>query len=242
MPRYQLACQYGIDKNDADLGVVVEIYPADRDLSVIQAGHPDCIVLPFDGETDDLERLGRFGPEPELLGDPPTALAPDHDELDAAGVPHTVVGDDGKQVTHPLRAMAGKVYPDNRQRDIDTRPYLAPRDWTADMLLAYAAQQRWSKEVGGVEVGKARYATDREAQSAIEKLGSRAARDAKFAPALKAADGSFQDVGNKGVIAVADAVSDHVAACFKAEAALQAAITAGKVKHRSDIDKAFTAL
>ena len=59
MPRLQLACRYGLDKTDADLGVVEEVYTADLDLSVIRRGHPGCVVVPFDGDYKDLEDLGR---------------------------------------------------------------------------------------------------------------------------------------------------------------------------------------
>ena len=148
----------------------------------------------------------------------------------------------GEEVKHPLRAIAGKVYPDNRQRDLDTRPYLAPREWSTAMLLAYAAQERWNAEVGGISVNDGSVATDRDSQALVERLASRAARDKTFAPAFKAADGVFHDVGNDGLVAIGNAVSDHVAACFAAEETLKASIEKGKATHRADVDKVFAEL
>lgn len=244
MIRQQLACRYGIDAADDDAGIVVEAYPAATDLAVIKSGHPDCIVIPYDSDEESaakaLDALGRTGPEPQLLGDPPTKIAPTKDELRAAGVPETISDEmTGEERPHPMWAMAGKVYPDNRVLDFDTRPYTAPRVWTKEMLLAYAAQERWTKETGGTTFKGQTVSTSRDFQTAIERLASRASRDSKFSATVKGFD---KPIAAADLVALADAVSDHVQVCFAAENTLKDDVASGKAKTRHDVDQAFSSL
>lgn len=242
MPSFKLACRYGLD-GDPGLGVVEQIYPVDRDHAAILTGHDDCVVVPYEGELRDIAAWPKYGPEPQLLGDPPTAVPPSHADLDKHDVPLTIVDPVLGEIQHPLREMADKgVYPDNRVFEDDHRPPQAPRDWTPDMLLAYAAQERWVKEIGGVTVGNFPAYTTREAVPVYAAAASRAARDPKFSKRMTGTDGKAYDLNAAKLIAVSDGVADHVQACFDAEDAIKASIAKGAVKTYQDVDKGFASL
>ncbi len=217
----QLLCRY--DVTDPR---VHAIYADGAVVDWTDPSHAPCVLVPFAGSLPD---LGRVGPPPSLMGDPPTECYPDHAELDKHGVP----------VDHDLRALAGQPYRDNRRIAEDLRPYAAPPESDPVTLVAYLGHVRWAKETGGITVDKVPVATDRTSQGAVEKLASRAARVATFAPQFKGSDGAFYDVGNKGLVAIGDAVSDHIQACFDAEASLLADIKSGKVTAFKGIDNTF---
>jgi hypothetical protein len=127
---------------------------------------------------------------------------------------------------------------DGNQTTSALQDVLTPYGMFAD-LAGYAADVRWRKEVGGIVVGGVPVATDDRSKLLI--AGARIKADAKpeFTTKFKAADGSRILIGAATVIAISDAVADHVDSCFETEDAVLAAIDAGTITTREHIDVAF---
>ena len=255
----QLICRYeGVDY-PAVVGHV-------EDAVLVNLNHPSlkgCVVVPFAGETieDAVKTYGKAGPEPTLMGEPPTERHPDHAELDAHDVPDHVVGNDGKPkldnagvpVPHPLRAVAGKPYPDHRRVAEDLRQPAAPPQSDAGVLRSYLAQERWRREVAGIRVmltlgeGKAardvsvQVATDRESQQLLEVQAARAARRPDVAVRFKDASDVVHYLDVDAFVRIADAVADHVAHLRNAEERVRGLIGNGDVASLADITRELEA-
>ncbi|WP_273794315.1 DUF4376 domain-containing protein [Brucella intermedia] len=106
-------------------------------------------------------------------------------------------------------------------------------------LPAYAAQKRWEKEVGGLEINGLTVATDDRSKTMISGARVAAQNDANFTTDWKAADGTFVTIDAAAVIAISDAMLMHVSNCFAIEAQVLAAIKAGSITTRAQIDAAF---
>ena len=132
----KFACRYGVDPARPDKGYIVESAADDKILDM--TGRPGCLYLELPGVP---EQWGRFGPEPELMGEPPTGTYPNHDELDQHGTP-----DD-----HRLRQLAGLPVPDNRRRAADMRDWAAP-DLTPD-VARLAKRLEMAAALGAAAVG-----------------------------------------------------------------------------------------
>lgn len=116
-------------------------------------------------------------------------------------------------------------------------PPLTPVD-----LIAYAAQKRWEKEVGGTEVAGMPIFTDDRSKTLI--MGARQAADADpgFTTQWKTAGGTFITLDATMIMAISNAVLAHVAACFVREAAVIAAIEGETITTTAEIDDAFDAV
>ena len=94
------------------------------------------------------------------------------------------------------------------------------QDKTLDALKAEVRQavasHRYDKEVGGIEFGEAMVATDRGSQSMLNAAVSRAKEDSAFTVDWKTKNG-FVTLDAPSLIALGNAVSDHVEQCFSAE-------------------------
>lgn len=106
-------------------------------------------------------------------------------------------------------------------------------------LIAYAAQKRWEKEVGGIEISGMYVHTDDRSKSLIMGARLAAEADPNFTTDWKAADGSFITVDAPTIIMISNAVLAHVASCFGIEAQVMAAIEAGAITEIAEIDAAF---
>ena len=107
-------------------------------------------------------------------------------------------------------------------------------------LIAYVAQKRWEKEVGGTVWNGWPVHTDRESQSKIiaERLAIEAgARDDP--DGWKFADGVFRMVSNEDFIALSNAVREHVRQCYAIEAQVLAGIENGDITSKAEVDAAF---
>lgn len=93
-------------------------------------------------------------------------------------------------------------------------------------LERIAAAKRWAVETGGIVVMGATIRTDEFSQTKI--LGARVAakEDAGYTLNWKESDGTFYALNAAQIIAIGDAVRNHVQACFDAEMAVVAAIRA----------------
>ena len=100
---------------------------------------------------------------------------------------------------------------------------LPPPDWAA-----LIAARRYDAEVAGTVVGGMPIATDDRSKLLINGAALRANRSSDYVLRWKTSDG-FVDLSAAQVLAVADAVSEHVQACFDREDALLAAVADGTI-------------
>lgn len=117
-------------------------------------------------------------------------------------------------------------------------PYVEPVP-TPDELIAYTAQKRWEKEVGGTELSGLAVHTDDRSKALIMGARIAAEADPDFTTDWKTADGSFVTIDAATIISVSNAVLAHVAACFAIEAQVIAAIEAETITTTAEIDAAF---
>lgn len=92
------------------------------------------------------------------------------------------------------------------------------REKTAlELKLKVLADLRWQKETGGITLpGGALMWTDRDTQVKLSAAKAEATADPQFAVRWKSMDG-WIDLDATAIIAVANAVRDHVKACFERE-------------------------
>ena len=106
-------------------------------------------------------------------------------------------------------------------------------------LYTYAADARWRKEVSGITVAGAPITTDDRSKQMI--IGARLA--ASVNPAWSTmwvgADGNIYPVDAATIIAISDAVQDHVNDCFTIFASVKADIDNGSITTTAQIDSAF---
>lgn len=81
------------------------------------------------------------------------------------------------------------------------------------------AERRWQVEVGGIEVGGSRIATDRESQAMMTGAVAYCGMDPQASIRWKTADG-FVTIDGAALQVIAIAVGRHVQACFAREAEL----------------------
>lgn len=105
-------------------------------------------------------------------------------------------------------------------------------------LLAYAADHRWRVETAGLDVGGVQVYTDDRSKMMIMGARIKAGADPDFTTDWKTAAGEFVTIDAATVIAISDAILDHVAACFAAEAGVIADIEAGDITTIKQIDQA----
>lgn len=118
------------------------------------------------------------------------------------------------------------------------QPPIDPAEQKA-LLIAYAADARWRKEVGGIVVNGIPVATDDRSKQMIVGARIAAEADSSFTTPWVGSDGSINTLNAAQVIAISNAVLAHVAECFATFADLQSDITAGTITTREEIDAAF---
>ena len=104
-------------------------------------------------------------------------------------------------------------------------------------LVAYAASKRFAVETGGIVVNGAQIDTSRESQSMIANAFAYVQASGAASVEYKTASG-WVTMDAPTVKAVALAVGAHVQACFAAEQAVDAAISAGTITTTAQIDSA----
>lgn len=102
-------------------------------------------------------------------------------------------------------------------------------------LVAYLKAKRYACETGGIIVGGAAIATDRESQAMVNGAYAMALRDAERTFNWQT-DAGFVTLSAAAIIAIAVAVGDHVQACFDFQAATAAAIEAETITTAAQID------
>lgn len=106
-------------------------------------------------------------------------------------------------------------------------------------LNAYAAQKRWEKEVGGIEINGLTVATDDRSKTMISGARVSSMANPNFTTAWKGSGGEFVPLDASAVVAISDAVLAHVSNCFAIEAQVLADILAGAITTVEQIDAAF---
>jgi hypothetical protein len=127
------------------------------------------------------------------------------------------------------------------RRFVDGNVVTYKRPVTAADLLAYAKEARWRKEVGGINVGGVPIATDDRSKLMITGARIKADSNAQWSTEWAGADGLTYTVTAPLMIAISDAVSDHVDHCFAVYATVKSAIEAGTITTNAQIDAAFAA-
>lgn len=115
-----------------------------------------------------------------------------------------------------------------------------PPNMDSASLVAYAASIRHSKEVGGITVNGIPIATDDRSKQMI--LGARVAAgaDSEFTTPWIGVGGAITTLNADQVIAMSNAVLDHVQSCFTLFASVVSGIAGGDITTRSQIDEVFS--
>ncbi|NIQ11956.1 MAG: DUF4376 domain-containing protein, partial [Gammaproteobacteria bacterium] len=89
--------------------------------------------------------------------------------------------------------------------------------WVPDLdKPAILASYRYEREIEGITTNGAEIRTDRETQAVLLGARTKAKEDSNYTTMWKAVNG-FVELTAPEIIAVADAVHDHVQKCFNAE-------------------------
>ncbi|WP_377810631.1 DUF4376 domain-containing protein [Azospirillum sp. A29] len=110
------------------------------------------------------------------------------------------------------------------RRTWDVEPI--PLDEVKATRKAAATDLRWQKETGGIVIAGVPVATDDRSKMLILGKRAQAQTDPTAIFRWKAASGEWVDLTGAQIIAIADAVGDHVQACFDREGAIHDLIDA----------------
>ncbi|KAF1072695.1 MAG: hypothetical protein GAK45_00130 [Pseudomonas citronellolis] len=124
--------------------------------------------------------------------------------------------------------MAGQAAGLLIQADTNGRPVLAERTVTEADTRAAIATRRYQAETAGTPVGDNILPTDRDSQALITGAALSAMRNSDYVLNWKTTTGFIQ-LNAEQLLAMADAVRDHVQACFDREAELLAALADGSL-------------
>lgn len=107
-------------------------------------------------------------------------------------------------------------------------------------LYAYAAARRWAKEIGGITFSGMPIPTDQRTQNILTAAFAAATADPAYTiPQWKLAAGVYAPLSNGQILAIAEAVRDHVQACFTKNQEVDDAIAAETISTPAEIDAAF---
>lgn len=166
--------------------------------------------------------------------------------IDAGFVAEIIVVDDDREIEHlfhPDIVAASRPCGDEvvtgwvfDGEEFAPRPPPPP---TGADLLAYAADARWRREVGGITVSGVPIATDD--RSKVMIVGARVAAEADpgWSTIWHGADGQIYPINAAAIIAISAAVEAHVNSGFATFAEVKADIEAGTITTRAEIDAAF---
>jgi len=107
--------------------------------------------------------------------------------------------------------------------------------------LAKLASSRYEAETAGITVNGATIATDRTSQALITGAALKATQDGTYTCQWKTAQG-FVTLTAAQIIAIADAVRDHVQGCFDAEATLAGQVEAIEINETTTLAEALEAV
>jgi hypothetical protein len=120
----------------------------------------------------------------------------------------------------------------------DGEAAIAPPPPAVD-LVAYAADARWRKEVGGITIAGVPVATDDRSKLMITGARVAAMADSGWSTVWHGSDGLTYPVDAAAMVVISDAVQAHVNAGFATFATVKAAIAADTITTTAEIDAAF---
>lgn len=154
--------------------------------------------------------------------------------LSAAGLASVAVsfGSDGTVTFGPDVTAAQKIA---------VEALLAQHNPVTAGLLTYASAARFNLETGGITINGMFFPTDRQTQAQLSGAATAALNNASFSTMWKLPTGQFVQLGAPAIIAAAQTVAAHVAACFAMEANIAAQILAvtPSITTTNQIDAAF---
>ncbi|MDR6771785.1 DUF4376 domain-containing protein [Azospirillum sp. BE72] len=103
-----------------------------------------------------------------------------------------------------------------------------PLDEVKDAAKAAVTDLRWRKETAGIAIGGVPVATDDRSKTLILGKRARARENPDMTFRWKTAGGTWVELTGTQIIAIADAVADHVQACFDREGELHDTIDAAE--------------
>lgn len=106
-------------------------------------------------------------------------------------------------------------------------------------LTAFAADLRWRREVGGITVAGVPVATDDRAKMMIVGARVAAMADPQWSTIWHGADGDTYPVDAAAMLAISDAVQAHVNQGFASFAQVKAAIEAGTITTKVEVEAAL---
>jgi len=108
--------------------------------------------------------------------------------------------------------------------------------------LAELAAARYAAEIAGITVSGATIATDRTSQAMITGAALKATQDETYSCQWKTTAQGFATLTAAQIIAIADAVRDHVQGCFDAEATLAGQVEAIEINETTTLAQALAAV
>lgn len=126
-------------------------------------------------------------------------------------------------------------FPDSYAAEILAADKQSPRP----ALVAYARDRRWQAETSGITVAGVPIATDD--RSKIMVIGARVAAEAdpNWSTVWQGTDGNAYPIEAPTMIAISNAVHDHVNVTFATLATVLAAIEAATITTKEQVDQAF---
>lgn len=138
-----------------------------------------------------------------------------------------------------IKSDTANINDDYYNGDFVTPPPPLP---TKNELINYASDRRWYKEVKGITVAGILIATDDRSKQMI--MGARIAADTnpEFITQWVAKDGSIYNIDAQTIIAISNAVLEHVANCFAVYSTIKQQIDDGTITTYESIDSSFTVI
>jgi hypothetical protein len=111
--------------------------------------------------------------------------------------------------------------------------------YTPAQLIAYASSVRYNKEIGGIIFSGIPVATDDRSKLMVTGGRIAANSDTGWTTIWQGSDGNSYQLNATEMIAISNAVQDHVSGCFATFATVFAAIDAGTMTTMEQVDAAF---
>lgn len=115
----------------------------------------------------------------------------------------------------PIEVAIGWLYTDGEFAAPQHDPI--PLDELRDIILDRLAARRWIAETGGIVAHGAPIKTDRESQSVLTGAFVQASANPAFTVRWKVGRGAFVTLDAATIVALGNAVTSHVQACFNRE-------------------------